>query len=160
MGKKKLECPILAIPNFFQSFLFQKDLNKFGMPSFWEKIVRKSSEWLFLAIPNLCQSFGKIVRKKFGMALLVILNFFLSFLEKLLEEIQNSQKLPFQIISDIFPQKDRYKFRMAKNSHSTFFLTIFSKKIGRNLKWPKLVIPNFVEPFWYKTCKVYIGPII
>ena len=126
---------------------------------FLEQIVRKNLEWLFLAIPNLYRSFGKIVRKKFGMAFLIILNFFLSFLEKLLEEIHNSQKLPFRIFPDNFSQKDWYKFRMAKNSHSTFFLTNFSKKMGRNLKWPKLGIPNFLEPFWYKTCKVYIGPI-
>ena len=44
---------------------------------------------------------------------------------------------------DNFPQKDWYKFKMAKISHSEFFLTIFSKKTGINLKWAKMAVLNF-----------------
>ena len=64
----------------------------------------------------------------------------------MLEKTQNGQKWPFQIFLTIFPkktgtnsewpemaipnffdnfpQKDWYKFRMAKNGHSKFLLTI------------------------------------
>ena len=56
--------------------------------------------------------------------------------EKLSEKTWNSQKWPFQIFSDNFPQKDRYKYEMAKNGHSKFFPTIFPKKNGINLEWP------------------------
>ena len=48
--------------------------------------------------------------------------------EKLPEKIQNDQKWPFQIFSDILSQTDWYKFRMAKNDHFKFFPTIFPKK--------------------------------
>ena len=56
--------------------------------------------------------------------------------EKLSEKIQNSQKWPFQIFSDNFSQKDWYIFGMAKNGHSEYFPTIFSKKTGINSEWP------------------------
>ena len=43
---------------------------------------------------------------------------------------------------------------MAKNGHSKFFRTIFSKKTGINLEWPKMAAPNFFLQFfqkdWYK----------
>ena len=43
---------------------------------------------------------------------------------------------------------------MAKNGHSEFFLTIFPKKTGINLEWPKMAIPKFSNNFsqkdWYK----------
>ena len=42
-----------------------------------------------------------------------------------------------------FPPKDWYKFGMAKNSHSKFFPTIFSKNTPINLEWPKMAILNF-----------------
>ena len=82
------------------------------------------------------------------------------------------QKWAFQIYSDNFPQKDWYKFgmakiffwqfsqkdwykiRMAKNGCSEFFLTIFPKRTGINLEWPKMAIPNYSNNFsqkdWYK----------
>ena len=63
--------------------------------------------------------------------------------EKLSEKIQNCQKWLFQIFSDIFSQKDWYKFRMAKNGCSKFFLTIFPKKTDINSEWPKMAVPNF-----------------
>ena len=81
--------------------------------------------------------------------------------EKLSEKIQNGQKWAFQIYSDNFPQKDWYKFGMAKiffwqfsqkdwykfgmvkNGHSKFFLTIFPKKTGIKSEWPKMAVLNF-----------------
>ena len=70
--------------------------------------------------------------------------------EKLSEKIQNGPKWPFQMISDNFSQKDWYKFGMAKNGCSEFFLTIFPKKTGINSEWPKMCIPNLLKPFWCK----------
>ena len=66
---------------------------------------------------------------------------------KLSEKIK---KWPFQIFSDNFSQKNWYKFRIAKNCHSEFFLTIFPKRTGINLEWPKMYIPNLFKHFWYK----------
>ena len=70
------------------------------------------------------------------------------------EKNQNGQKWPFQIFSDNFPQKDWYKFGMAKNGHFEFFLTIFPKKTGISLEWPKMAISifsdNFPQKDWYK----------
>ena len=39
---------------------------------------------------------------------------------------------------------------MAKNGCSEFFLTIFPKKTGINLEWPKMAIPNFLQQFFPK----------
>ena len=43
---------------------------------------------------------------------------------------------------------------MAKNGHYKFFPTIFPKKTGTNLEWPKMAILNFPNNFpqkdWYK----------
>ena len=39
---------------------------------------------------------------------------------------------------------------MAKNGHSKFFLTIFLKKTGINLEWPKMHILNLLKLFWYQ----------
>ena len=53
---------------------------------------------------------------------------------------------------------------MTKNAHSKFietflgqkefFPTIFPKKTGINLEWPKMAVPNFFQQFsqkdWYK----------
>ena len=52
---------------------------------------------------------------------------------------------------------------MDKNGHSEFFPTIFPKKTGTNLEWPKMAIPNVFQQkcpkmaipnlfkhFWYK----------
>ena len=56
--------------------------------------------------------------------------------------------------SNNFLPKDSYKFGMAKNGHSEFFLTIFPKKTGINLEWPKMAILSFSDNFpqkdWYK----------
>ena len=54
-------------------------------------------------------------------------------------------KWPFLIFSDNFSQKDWYKFGMAKNGHSEFFLTIFPKKTGINFEWPKMAILNYFQ---------------
>ena len=42
------------------------------------------------------------------------------------------------------------KFGTAKNGYSEIFLTIFPKKTGINLEWPKMVIPNFSDNFSQK----------
>ena len=45
----------------------------------------------------------------------------------------------------------RKKFRMGKNGHSKFFLTIFSKKTGINSEWPfQIFSDNFSQKDWYK----------
>ena len=62
---------------------------------------------------------------------------------KIVRKNSDGQKLPFQILSDNFPQKDWYKFGMVKSAHSEFFLTIFPKKTGINLEWPNIAILNF-----------------
>ena len=49
------------------------------------------------------------------------------------------------IFSDNFSQDDWYKLGMAKNGHSNYFLTIFPKRNGINLEWPKMAILNFFQ---------------
>ena len=43
---------------------------------------------------------------------------------------------------------------MAKNGHSKFFLTIFPKKTGINLEWPKMAVlifsDNFSQKDWHQ----------
>ena len=39
---------------------------------------------------------------------------------------------------------------MAKYGHSNFFLTIFPKKTGINLEWPKIAVQNFFWQFFPK----------
>ena len=70
--------------------------------------------------------------------------------EKLSEKIQIGQKWPFQIFPTIFPQKDGYKFGMAKNGCSKIFLTIFPKKNGINFEWQKIAVPNLFQHFFPK----------
>ena len=135
------------------------------IPVFLGKIVRKNSEWPFLAIPNLYQSFC----------------------EKLLAKIQNGNFWPFQIYTSLFGKNCQIKFRMAilaipnlyqffwKNcwkkirsaifGHSEFipvflgkfleklgiaifghpeFMAVFLGKIvGKNLEWPFFAFLNF-----------------
>ena len=59
-------------------------------------------------------------------------------------------KMAIPIFSDNFSQKDWYKFKMAKNGHSKFFLTIFPKKTGTNSEWPKMAIPDFFPTIFPK----------
>ena len=72
--------PISGYSEFLPVFLHQKGLNQFKMPIFGHsefipvflgQNVRKNSEWPFLAIPNLYQSFWKNFWKKFRMAIFV-----------------------------------------------------------------------------------------
>ena len=81
--------PIFGHSKFLPVYLYQKDLNTFGMPIFGHsefipvflgKIIGKNSEWPFLAIPNLYQSFW----------------------EKLSEKIQNGHFWPFSIYTSLF----------------------------------------------------------
>ena len=46
-----------------------------------------------------------------------------------------------------FSPKERYKFGMAKNGHSEFFLIILPKKTCINLEWPKMGILKLFKPF-------------
>ena len=73
------------------------------MPVFMGKIVGKNLECLFLAIPNLYQSFW----------------------EKLSEKIQNGQFWPFQIYISLSGKNYQKKFGITIFGHSEFFLTIF-----------------------------------
>ena len=113
------------MPNFGHSeflpvFLHQKYLNKFGMPSFWEKIVRKSSEWLFLAIPNLYQSFWNKLSEKFWNGYFWPFRIYASLLGKLSEKIWN-----------------------GTFGYSEFLPIFFGKIVGRNSEQPKIAIPNY-----------------
>ena len=58
--------------------------------------------------------------------------------------------MAIQIFSNNFSQKDGKKFGMAKNGHSKFLVTIFPKKTGINLEWPKMAVPNFFQQFSLK----------
>ena len=73
---------------------------------------------------------------------------FEKYLNSELQKISKAQKFSYV-------QKNcQKKFRMAKNSHSDFFLIIFPKKTGTHLEWPKLAVLNFSDYFaqkdWYK----------
>ena len=98
------------------------------VPVFLGKIVRRNSEWPFLAIPNLYQSFW----------------------EKLSEEIQNGHFWPLQFCTSIFGKNCQKKFRMAIFGHSKFIPVILGKIVRRNSEWPFLAIPNFYQSFWEK----------
>ena len=54
-----------------------------------------------------------------------------------------NEKWLFQTFSDNFSQKDWYKFGMAKNGYSKFFLTIFKKKTDTNFGMAKNGLPYF-----------------
>ena len=106
-----------------------------------------------MAIPNLSeiqngqkwpfQIYLKIFPKKTGInsewPKMAVLNFFQQFSPKRMVQIQNGQKWLFQIFSDNFPKR---QFRMTKNGHSEYFLTIFPKKTGTNLEWPFQIFSN------------------
>ena len=101
------------------------------VPVFLGKIVRKNSKWPFLTIPNLCPSFW----------------------EKLWGKMQNGYFWPFQIYTKLFEKNCSKKFVTVKNGCFKFFLTIFPKKTGTNLEWPKMAILNFSWQFFpKKTC--------
>ena len=109
------------------------------------------TEWPFLAIPNLYQSFW----------------------EKLSEKIQNGYFWPFQIYTDLFGKNCwkkfgstifghskfipvflgkivRKKFGMAIFGHSKFIPIFLGKIVGKNLDQPFLAIPNLYQSFWEK----------
>ena len=96
------------------------------IPVFLKTIVGKNSEWPFLAILNLCQSFW----------------------EKLLEKIWNGHFWPFQIYTSLFGKNCWEKFRMAIFGHSKFIPIFLKKNSQKNLEQPFLVIPNFYQSFW------------
>ena len=58
------------------------------------------------------------------------------------------KKCLFQSFSDNFSQKDWYKFGMEKMAIPYYFPTIFLKKTGTNLEWPKMAILNFFQQFF------------
>ena len=100
---KKSEWPFLAIPNLYQSFwerLSEKIWNGHFWPfqiytSFLGKDCWKNLEWPFFAILNLCIFYRKIVRKYSEWLFLAIPNQYQSFWGKLLEKIWNSHFWPF-----------------------------------------------------------------
>ena len=81
------------------------------IPHLLGKIVGKYSEWPFLAIPNLYQSFW----------------------EKLSEKIQNGHFWPFQIYTSLFGKNCWKKFGMAilaiPNLYQSFLETLLGKKL-------------------------------
>ena len=99
--------------------------------SFLGKIIRKYSEWpffpnLYQAILNLYQSFlGKIVGKNSEWPFLAIPNLYQFFWGKLMEKIQNGHFWPFQIYTSLFGKKCWKKFGTAIFGHSECFLTNF-----------------------------------
>ena len=121
------------------------------IPVFLGKNVRKNSEWPFLAVPNLYQSFWK----------------------KLPEKIQNGHFWLFQIYTSLFGKNCQKKFRMAifgcskfipvflgKNCQKKFRMAIFGcskfipvflgKNVRKNSEWPFLAVPNLYQSFWEK----------
>ena len=121
------------------------------IPVFLGKIVRKNSEWPFLAIPNLYQSFGQNCGKNLEWPFLAILNFF-----------------------SLFGKICQKKFGMAFFGHSKFKPVFLSEKIwnshfwpfqsdtslsGGNLECPFLAILNFSSHFG-KSCKKKFGMTI
>ena len=158
--------PLLAILNLYQSFwekiwnghfwpfqiytsLFGKNCQKkfrtanFShskfIPFFLGKIIGKNSEWQYLAILNLYQSFmEKMLEKKSEWLFLVILNLYQTFWEKLLEKFQNGHIWPFQIYTSLFRKNCWRKFGMAIFGHSEFIPVSLGKIIGKNLEWPFL----------------------
>ena len=117
---------------------------------------------IFLQITGINSEFPKMVILNFfwqfpqntGVNLewpkMAILNFLWQFFPKKLVQIRNGQKWPFWIFPNNFSQKDWYKFGMARNGQSEFFLTIFPKKTGINLERPKMAILNFFWQFFPK----------
>ena len=99
------------------------------IPVFLGKIIGKNSEWPFLAIPNLYQSFW----------------------EKLSEKIQNGHFWPFQIYTSLFGKNCQKKFRLAIFGHSKFIPVFLGKIVGKNSEWPFLAIPNLYQ-FFGKNC--------
>ena len=122
--------PIFGHSKFIPVFLYQKGLNKFGMHifGFLGKIVGKNSEWPFMAIPNVYQSF----------------------LEKLSEEIQNGHFWPFQIYTSLFGKICQKKFGTAIFGHSEFIPVFLGKIVRKNSEQPFLAIPNLYQSFWEK----------
>ena len=89
---------------FFSDNFSQKDWYKFGLvrngcSEFFLTIFPKETgtnlEQPKIVIPNLPVFLGKIVGKKFGMAILVVSNLYQSFWEKLPEKIWNGHFWPF-----------------------------------------------------------------
>ena len=124
------------------------------IPVFLGKIVGKNSEWPFLAILNLCQSFW----------------------EKVLEKIQNGHFWPFQnytslsgkncwkkigmaIFGHFWPFQNYTslsgkncwkKIGMAIFGHSKFIPVFLGKNVRKTLEWPFWAIPNLYQSFWEK----------
>ena len=103
-----------------------------------------------MAIPNLSQSFCKIVRKNLEQPFLAILNLYQSFWEKLLEKIQNSHIWPFRIYTSLFGKNCWKKFRTAIFGHSEFIPVFLRKIVGKNSEQPFLAIQNLYQSFWAK----------
>ena len=120
----------------FYTNLFGKNCQKkFGManfghskfiPVFLGKIIRKNSEWPFLAIPNLYQSFW----------------------EKLSEKIWNGHFWPFQIYTSLFGKNCQKKFGTAIFGHSEFIPVFLGKIVRKHSGQPFLAIPNLYQSFW------------
>ena len=139
-----LEWPKMAVLYFFQQF-FPKDWYKFRVAkndhyNFSNNFPQKDC-YKFRMANGCSEFFPTIFPKKTGINLewpkMVITNFSQQFFPKRLVQIQNGQKWLFQIFSNIFSQKDWYKFRIAKNGHSKFFSNNFPKKTGTNSEWSK-----------------------
>ena len=80
------------------------------IPVLFGKIVGKNSEWPFLAIPNLYQSFW----------------------EKFLEKIWNNYFGQFQIYTSLLGKNCWKKFGIAIFGHSKFIPVFLGKIVGKN----------------------------
>ena len=92
------------------------------------KIVEKNSEWPFLAIPNLYQSFWENCWEKFGMTIFGHSEFIQVFSGKIVRKIWNSHFWPYQIYASLF-QKNCWE---------------------KNWNDPFLAILNLYQSFWGK----------
>ena len=110
------------------------------IPVFLGKIVGKNSEWPFLAIPNLYQSFWEKLSEKIENGhFWPFQNLYQSFWAKLLGKIQNDHFWPFQICTSLFGKNCQKKFRMAISGHSKFISVFLGKLLGKiwnNHFWP------------------------
>ena len=153
----------------FLTIIFSKN---FSLLSVLGKIVRKKSEWPFLAILNLYQFFwgklsekiqngqfwpfqictslfGKSCWKKFRMAILGHSKFILVYFgKKLLEKIQNGHFWPFQICTSLFQENCQKKFRMAIFGHSKFVPVFLGKVVRKYLEQSFLAILIFSWQFF------------
>ena len=171
-----MECTFLAFcplgKNCWQKFRMAIFGHSKFIAVFLGKIVRRNSEWPFLAIPNLNQSFWeklseriqnghflpiwiytshfrKNCQKKIGVTIFGIPNLYQSLWKKLLEKfgmtifgIPNLYQSLWEKLSEKIWNGHFWQFQI--------YTSVFGKNCWKNLEWPFLAIPNLYQSFWGK----------